>query len=177
MLKPNNILSYFIKDIKDPKECALYKQMNTTSNTIDIFYKGNLIHRIQHYKLKAEICWNYTNNIIKEYLSGRIINYKFDSNKRRKYKTLFYKKDKIISKVNENHILYTFNYNKYLIKKYLDYLAEFKSLLCIKIKYYNGCIYKYIYRYKGNHKYKHVRILIMNKYELHYINRFFNIYN
>ena len=33
MLKPNNILSYFIKDIKDPNECALYKQINTT-NTI-----------------------------------------------------------------------------------------------------------------------------------------------
>jgi hypothetical protein len=175
MLKPNNILSYFIKDIKDPKECALYKQMNTTSNNIDIFYKDELIHRIQLYKLKPAICWNYTNNISKEYLSGRIINYKIDSNKSSKYNTLFYKKDKRISENNGNHILYGFNYNKYLnkylIKKYLDYLAEFKSLLCIKIKYYNGCIYK------GNHKYKHVRILIMNKYELHYINRFFNIYN
>ena len=150
MLKPNNILSYFIKDIKDPKECALYKQMNTTSNNIDIFYKGELIHRIQLYKLKPEISWNYKNNISKVYLSGRIINCKIDSNKRRKYKTLFYKKDKRISENNGNHILYGFNYNKYLnkylIKKYLDYLEDFKSLLCFKIQYYNGCIYKYISR-------------------------------
>jgi hypothetical protein len=159
--------------------------MNTTNN-IDIFYKDELIHRIQLYKLKPAICWNYTNNIIKDYLSGRIINYKIDSNKSSKYNTLFYKKDKRISENNGNYILYGFNYNKYLIKyfikKYLDYLTDFKSLLCFKIQYYNGCIYKYISRsiyksiYNRNNKYKHVQILIINKYELHYINRFFNLF-
>ena len=180
MLKTNNILSYFTKDIKDTKECALYKQMNTTNN-IEILYKGKLLYKLQHYKLQPEICWNYKTNIIKKYFTrsiiNYIINYKINSNKKLKIKALFYKKDNKIAETNGNYISYSCIYNKYLIKNSFYYVAEFTSLLCIKSKYYNGYIYKYIYRYKGNLKYKHVRILIMNKYELHYINRFFNIYN
>ena len=175
MLKPNNILSYFIKDIKDPKECALYKQINTTTTTIEIFYKGLMIYYIRHYKLKKEISWNYINNIIKDYSSGRIINYKIDYNKRLKYKAIYYKKDKKISRGNKhNCIKYEFIYNKYLIKKNFDYVIKFKSLLYTRIEYYNG--YKYLYKDINNYKYKHVQILIMNKYELHYINRFFNLF-
>jgi hypothetical protein len=39
----NNILSYFIKDIKDPIELAFYKQKNI-DNTIEIFYKNELLY-------------------------------------------------------------------------------------------------------------------------------------
>ena len=173
MLKPNNILSYFIKDIKDSKECALYTQTNNTNN-IEIFYKDKKLYRIMFTKLCPKICWNYKNNVIIEYFSGNIINYKIDSNKRLKYKALFYKKDKILLKINDNYILYEFIYNKYLIKNFFDYVIDDKDLLCINIKYYNG--YKYLYKHKNIYKYKYVQILIMNKYELHYINRFFNLF-
>ena len=177
MLKPNNILSYFIKDIKDPTECALYTQINTT-NTIKIFYKDKLLYKLQHYKFQPEICWNYKNNIIKDYYLRRITNDKIDYSKTRNYKALFYKKDKIISKTNENYIMYDFIYNKYLIKKSCNYVADSKSLLSIGIQYYNGYKYKYKYLYQSYSKYKckRVQILIPNKYEFHYINRFFLLF-
>ena len=171
MLKPNNILSYFIKDIKDPKECALYKQINTTNN-IEILYKTEIIYQI---KCHPYIIWNCRNNISLALFSGLIINYKISSNKKCKIKRLYYKKDNNILKENSNSIFYRFIYNKYLIKKYFDYISKFKSLLCITIHYYNG--YKYLYKDTNYCKYNHNQILIMNKYELHYINRFFNIYN
>jgi hypothetical protein len=116
MLKPNNILSYFIKDIKNPKKRALYTQINNTTN-IKIFYKDKLLYKLQHYKLKPEFSWNYKNNIIKEYLSESINNIKINYIKSRNQKTLYYKKDKIISKPNGNYIMYNFICNKYLIKK------------------------------------------------------------
>jgi hypothetical protein len=175
MLKTNNILSYFIKDIKDPKEFALYKQMNTTNN-IEILYKGKLL-----YKLQPEICWNYKTNIIKKYFTrsiiNYIINYKINSNKKLKNKALFYKKDNKIALTNGNYISYSCIYNKYLIKNFFKYVMESKSVLFITIKYYNG--YKYLYKsyngYKGS-KYTRVRILIMNKYEAHYINRLLGLF-
>jgi len=177
MLKPNNILSYFIKDIKDPKERALYTQINTI-NIIEIFFKGKLLYKIIHNDINPGISWNYTNNIIKEYYYGRIINYKINSIKTRNYKELFYKKDMKISKVNGNYIYYSFIYNKYLIKINGYYVAEFKYLLCIKIKYFNGN--KYLYKDKSkdksNQKYIFNQILILNKYELHYINSFFSLF-
>jgi len=174
MLKPNNILSYFIKDIKDPKECALYQQINTTNN-IEIFYKDKIIYNIRHYiKFHSYIIRNYKNNFTLELFSGMIINYKICSNKKCNIKRLYYKKDNKILKENYNFIYYEFIYNKYLIKKYFDYVAECKSLLCIKIQYYNGFIY--LYKDINNYKYKHVQILIMNKYELHYINIFFSLF-
>jgi hypothetical protein len=179
MLKSNNILSYFIKDIKDPSECAFYKQQNKT-NVIKIFYKDKILYELIHNKLKPESSWNYKTNIIIEYVLGRIINYKIDSIKTRNFKALFYKKNWIILKSSGDYIMYGFIYNKYLIKNYFDYVAELKSLLYTRIEYYNGHIYKYIsisiYKNNCNHKYKHVQILIMNKYELHYINRFFNLF-
>jgi hypothetical protein len=173
MLKHNNILSYFIKDIKDSKESALYTQTNNNNYSV-IYYKDKKLYKTMFTKLCPKICWNYKNNVIIEYFSGNIINYKIDSNKRLKYKALFYKKDKIISKINDNYILYEFIYNKYLIKNFFDYVIDDKDLLCINIQYYNG--YKYLYKDKNNYKYKYVQILIMNKYELHYINRFFNLF-
>jgi hypothetical protein len=177
MLKPNNILSYFLKDIKDPKECALYKQINTNTDNIEIFYKDAIIYRLQCYRLNPEISWNYTKNIFKKYYPRRITNHKigYPSIKIRNSKALFYKKDKIISKTNENYIMYDFIYNKYLIKKNFDYVIKFKSLLYTRIEYYNG--YKYFIKYGKTFKYNYVHIFIMNKYELHYINRFFSIYN
>jgi hypothetical protein len=48
-----NILSYFIKDIKDQNELAFYKQINI-NNIIKIFYKDELLY--EHYKvLKLQI--------------------------------------------------------------------------------------------------------------------------
>jgi len=174
MLKPNNILSYFIKDIKDSNECALYTQINTT-NTIEIFYKDKKIYKIYKIKYNTKLnsihSYGYKKNVIIDYFSRRIMNYKIDSNERLNYKTLFYKKDNKILKDNYNYIYYEFIYNKYLIKKYFNYMMESKSLLCITIKYYNG--YKYLYKSYSNFKYKRDQILIMNKYEANYINRFF----
>jgi hypothetical protein len=42
MTKKTNILSYFIKDIKDPIECSFYEQTKY-EDTITILYKGELI--------------------------------------------------------------------------------------------------------------------------------------
>ena len=175
MLKPNNILSYFIKDIKDPKECALYKQINT-NNTIEIVYKGHLLYKLWHYKLKPETCWNYTNNIIKEYLSESIINYKINYVKSLNQKTLYYKKDMNMLKIMDNYISYSFIYNKYLIKQSCKCVVDFKPLLSIGIQYYNGYKYKYLYKSYSKYKCKRVQILIPNKYEFHYINRFFLLF-
>jgi len=71
MLKPNNILSYFIKDIKDSKECALYTQINNTYN-IEIFYKDKKIYKITYNKkLKQLTGYDYKNNVIIDYFTGR----------------------------------------------------------------------------------------------------------
>ena len=53
---PNNILSYFIKDIKDPKDPEFLKGIKTYAN-IQIFYKDELIYRLNDYSC------NYINNI------------------------------------------------------------------------------------------------------------------
>ncbi len=175
MLKPNNILSYFIKDIKSPKDRALYTQINTI-NIIEIFFKGKLLYKLIHKYINPRISWNYTNNIIKEYYYGRIINYKINSIKTRNYKELFYKKDMNISNVNGNYISYSFIYNKYLIKQSCKCVVDFKPLLSIGIQYYNGYKYKYLYQSYSKYKCKRVQILIPNKYELHYINSFFSLF-
>ena len=97
-----------------------------------------------------------------------------------KQKTLYYKKDKKMLDVNYNFISYIFIYNKYLYKTYFHYAKDGQYLLMNKIKYYNG--YKYIYssiHFKKNtitHKYNYVQIFILNKYELHYANGFFNLF-
>ncbi len=56
--QPNNILSYFIKDIKDAKERAFYKQVNYI-NCIQIFYKDKILYQIEIF------ITNYINNIRK----------------------------------------------------------------------------------------------------------------
>jgi len=45
--EPNNILSYFIKDIKDDKR-PFYRQVNNKGN-ISIFYKNDLLYTIGFY--------------------------------------------------------------------------------------------------------------------------------
>jgi hypothetical protein len=181
----NNILSYFIKDIKDPIERAFYRQKNI-NNLIKIFYKNEILYDLSYYKLHVEIKWYYKNNIIIDYYrySGRIINYKIDkfyklcNTKYSGTKKLFYKKDKQISQMpeNANYIYYTFICNKYLHKNNFQYLIDNKCLLFIRIKYFNGYINMYKSRIIHTHSYNYIQILIMNKYELHYYSRFFNIY-
>ena len=55
---PNNILSYFIKNIKDAKERAFYTQVNYI-NCIQIFYKDKILYKIEIF------ITNYINNIRK----------------------------------------------------------------------------------------------------------------
>ena len=178
MLKPNNILSYFIKDITDPKECSLYEQKNI-NNTIRIFYKDKIIYQIVHNTFKPYIIWNYKNNFSIEYFSERITNYKINSCKSTKYKELFYKKDNKIANRNAkylaNCIYYNYEHIKYLIKTYIGYIIANKTILAIIIEYCNG--YKYLYKcYNRNYKYNYSHICIMNKYELYYNSIFFYLY-
>jgi len=174
-----NILSYFIKDIKDPSELAFYKQMQTGYN-IEITYKDKLLYKITGFKGKLYTILNIKKNISLDYFSDVIINNKICSNKIMKQKTLYYKKDNKLLDINYNYISYIFIYNKYLYKTYFHYAKDGQYLLMNKIKYYNG--YKYIYssiHFNKNtitHKYNYVQIFILNKYELHYFNGFFNLF-
>jgi hypothetical protein len=165
----NNILSYFIKDIKSAKERAFYQQTNYNNN-VRIYYKDKLIY--DNYKGSSS---NYRTNIRKLRYLNRIINHKIDSNKLQKTNVLYYKKDKMISddKYITSCIYYNYEYIKYLIKTYIGYTIDKETILWLTIKYYNG--YKYFFKSCTNFKYKRVLILIMNKYELYYINRFFNL--
>jgi hypothetical protein len=58
--RPNNILSYFIKDIKDAKERAFYKEINEP-DFIQIFYKDEILYDTQG----KSYCYNYINNTVK----------------------------------------------------------------------------------------------------------------
>ena len=172
-----NILSYFIKDIKDHVELSFYKQ-NNHNTCIFIIYKGKILYKLQYYGLQIIVIWNYKTNISIEYYSDKKTNYKICSDKRYKQKTLYYKKDNKLDHKNTNFIYYSYIYTKYLQKIFCAYVIEYESLLSNKIKYYNG--YKYIYNSNdtyGYFKYKHGHIFIMNKYELYYNNYFFNLYN
>jgi hypothetical protein len=170
----NNILSYFIKDSKDPFKLTFYKQ----NNSIYFFNKNELLYRIRYYHLKSDITvWKYKNNIMIDYYIGRIKNYKIDSLKQSKQKILYYKKDENLRRSNYNYIFYEYIYTKYLQKIRYNYVIENECLLSIEIKYYNR--YKYINNYKNRYRYciyKHDHIFIMNKYELYYNNQFVNIF-
>ena len=168
-----NILSYFIKDIKDPYERAFYKQINN-ADMIEIFYKDKILYRIGIRNYIPNTIWNYKNNILIDFYFGRIITYKFTLEIRYNQKRLYYKQDKILGRDNFNYICYSFIYKKYLSKIYFSYVFEDEFLLNIRIKYYNG--YKYLFRC-NNFKYNYIHVFIMNKYEFHYAKSFFSIYN
>ena len=172
----NNILSYFIKDIKDAKERALYKQTNY--NTFkNIWYKNEVIFEINTIHI-----YKYIFNIYKSSILNCVkSNYKISSYLN--YKNLYYKHDKIVKHGSSNYIYFRFIYKKYLVKTAFRYVSNNISLYNIEIKYYEGYEgYKYIrkqYRHRSdNYKYKYTTniILIMNKYELYYYNKFFDLY-
>ena len=166
----NNILSYFIKDIKDPDEHAHYIQV-AGGDFIMIGYKKKSI-----FEIDGDHIYNYNLNIYKIRFTKTRSNYKIYTYDNIKH--LFYKHDKNIKVGNKNHITFYFIYKKYLVKIDFSYINNNMTLLNNMVKYHNG--FKYIItKYKPNHinnKYTNNFILIMNKYELHYYNKFFNLY-
>ena len=171
-MNDNNILSYFIKDIKDPIECSFYKQIKSIDNYSPvILYKNNPIFEIGIY-----FVYNYKFNICKTRFTNAKYTYKisvFDY-----YKLLYYKHDKKAKRNNINYISFDYICKKYLIKTDFEYINNSILLNIIKFKYYNG--YKYIFK-QYNYQYAYTKyttniILIMNKYELYYYNKFFNLY-
>ena len=169
--RPNNILSYFIKDIKDATELAFYKQINHNNGIIQIVYKDELIYSL------AEYCFNYINNTIKLRYSKFIFNSYIMYNYLHKYKNLYYNKDTNINFASPNFIRIYFNYNKYLNKSCFYYSINNNHVLFVSIINYNQ--YKYIsftYTYKKLIKYSKNLILIPNKYELSYYCKFLNLY-
>ena len=50
----NNILSYFIKDIKDYSELLLYKQININNN-IYILYKGEILYKMEYFSINQPL--------------------------------------------------------------------------------------------------------------------------
>jgi hypothetical protein len=171
----NNILSYFIKDIKSAKERAFYKQINEPCfiHWIKIVYKDEIL-----YEIKGKYCYNHINNIVKCLDLKYILNYNIWSNYTT-CKNLYYKKDAKIKFTNSNYIRLDFTYNKYLQKFNFGYHIDNKSLLYISIIYFKK--YKYIKNRNSNgnkfrHKFTSAMILIPNKYELQYYCKFFNLY-
>jgi hypothetical protein len=160
----NNILSYFIKDIKDATELAFYKQINH-NNSIHIIYKDKKLYKISI----NNYSWNYIHDIIKhsalKYIHKSNMSYNYKNN----IKTLYYES-------NNNSITFRFNiYNKYLKKKEFNYQIKRKSLLYVYISHYKE--YKYIRMYAiSANKFTSLHILIPNKYELQYYCKFFNLY-
>jgi len=172
-MRENNILSYFIKDIKDPIELAKYRQYNT-SNFIQIYYNDNIIYI--HNRLYFFI-YNLINNITKSNNLACICNNIIYFEKNSHFKKLFYNKDNKIFNHYANFISYIYNKDSYLYKPYLFYRINNITILSTTIKYYNGSKYIYFNVIHKAYKIKYKSlILILNKYELHYISRFFNIY-
>ena len=168
----HNILSYFIKDIKDQSEHIYYNARKNNKKTyISIFYKNELLYQNKYYRRYNKSSHNFINNIEKcEYM---INNYKITSNKRDKYVSLYYKKDNKITSINPNYIFYIFKHKKYLFKVSIEYVMENTLIFNTRILYYKCS--KYLSKYAFKNKYTSVKIFIMNKYELHYINIFFNL--
>jgi len=116
--QPNNILSYFIKDITDAKERAFYKEIKDL-NYVQIDYKDKIL-----YKIKDNFCYNYINKITKGKSFKFISTYKICSNYASKYKYLYYKNHDI-----NNYIMVNFTYNKYLKKLNFHYCIYLLSIL------------------------------------------------
>jgi len=168
--RPNNILSYFIKDIKDAKERAFYRQVNARG-IFQIFYKDEILYEM------INNCYNYKNNIVKVPSLKCILNYKIYFNYIFKYKYLYYKKDRRIRLSNPNYIRFNFIYNKYLKKINFQYIIDNKYILDISIIYYKKCKYSMVSDlYRSKNKFTSFMILIPNKYELHYYCKLFNLY-
>jgi len=125
----NNILSYFIKDIKTAKERAFYKQINYSSNNIRIFYNDEVIYSMNYY------CYNYITNITKHVSIKCIYSYKIGYNHVYNTKYLYYKKDNTIHFSSPNFIKFYFNCNKYLKKTKFYYSMNDKYLLFVSILY------------------------------------------
>jgi hypothetical protein len=162
----NNVLTYFIKDIKDAKERAFYKQINN-NKIIQILYKDELIY------VNNDFCYNYIHNIVKRNSSKYIATYKSCSMYNLKF--LYYKKDNTTRSNTPNYIKFHFTYKKYLNKNRFCYVINNNQILCLVIIYFKK--YKYIMNYIYNiAKFTSPQILIPNKYELDYYCKFVNIY-
>ena len=170
-MQSNNILSYFIKDIKDETELALYKQINYYwSRSVQILYKD-----IPIFELYTGAIYNHIHNIekhcSKKYIRKSNIAYDYINNT----KALYYKNNIKIYHYNSNYIKFSFLYNTYLTKKSIYYVINNETVLRIFIIYYKK--YKYIINYNRciDPKFTSPQILIPNKYELDYYCKFFNI--
>jgi hypothetical protein len=165
----NNILSYFIKDIKDSIELGFYKQTNSSNLVIIIEYKSKNI-----FVITPAFIYKYNCNMSKSRLiNNNRVNYKIANYEN--YKNLYYKHDKNIKDPNGNYISFLFICKKYLVKTDFKYIINTIIYFITKVKYLNG--YKYISKqYRNNDKYTNNIILIKNKYELYYYNKFFDFY-
>ena len=155
MRNTTNILSYFIKDIKDPIELAFYKNKTL-------------------FEITSRSIFNYILNIYNSRITNKIkCNYKISSYNHIKY--LYYNHDRRIKTNNYNYISFDYICKKYIVKPIFEYVRNFITLLYTMAKYHNG--FKYIIKkYHTGFKYTNNIILIMNKYELYYHNKFFNLY-
>ena len=170
MNNKTNILSYFIKDIKDPIECSFYKQIKSIDNySLIIIYKNKTL-----FEITSRSIFNYILNICNSRITNKIkCNYKIASYNHIKY--LYYNHDRRINTYNYNYISFDYICKKYIVKPIFKYVRNFITLLYTMAKYHNG--FKYIIKkYDTGFKYNKNIILIMNKYELYYHNKFFNLY-
>jgi hypothetical protein len=168
MINPNNILSYFVKDITDLNEKKLYRVYIDYYGFLTICYNNNII-----YYRKSYIIENYITNINKlnkSFVKTTKIFKDFANKFKRLYYKLKFKYD------NQRSIVYYYHLKKYLLKHNICYNLKTYNRIKIRIIYYN--MYKYKYKmYELNKKYKFKsNILFMNKYELNYINTFFRLY-
>jgi hypothetical protein len=170
-MKYKNILSYFKKNLEDSNISSLYKQYQD-DKVLRIYYKDKLIYKIY---LNAGIFEDYINNLMKQPNINKISNYKISKFRTNK-KTLFFKQDNKINKINWNAIFFwTTRYPFYFNKMYFQYYLDGTQEATFKIIYYKN--YKYKYKLLTPSKLKtYPIILIQDKYEMQYINRFLNIF-
>ena len=105
-----NILSYFVKDIKDKNELAFYKQINI-NNTIKILYKEELLFYMSYIIIHRKQIYNYKTNIKKDPYNNSFSNYKMMSIKNTCV-FLYYNKDNKINLINPNYIHFVFKHKK-----------------------------------------------------------------
>ena len=170
--KKMNILSYYVKDLKDSLKNKNYKQVNNKYK-IAIYYKSIILY---FYNKQFNTICIYNDNYTKQFpkyfpkyfhkqyieliLSNKI--YKFN-------RVRLLMKNLIIN----SWIEYKWYKSKfYLIKTYFCYDQHFRSYK-YEIKYINNKIYK---RYKAKYysfpnKYRKRVIFIENKYELEYYSK------
>jgi hypothetical protein len=175
----SNILSYFIRNI-DKNEHQYYTQLNNIYS-IEIIYKETQIY---YMRILAKYIYTITNRIENIYkfiefdTVCSVCNNKFFNNKKYKYSIHYYNRDHILNSKAINYLTYVYQINKYINKITFDfYVYDIKTLT---INIYYATMYKFIFKCKN--MYKKLRnifysiILINNKYEMQYINRFFYLY-